>query len=65
MKRIGILALERAARNAPAEVGEIAKRELNRQINTSGIENETPELEKVREWIHAEKMARARRKLKH
>ncbi|HEY2495443.1 MAG TPA: hypothetical protein VGK24_00105 [Candidatus Angelobacter sp.] len=52
MQRIGILALYRAARNAPEEVSDIAKRELNRQINACGLENEPPpEVEKVRGWL--------------
>jgi methylmalonyl-CoA mutase cobalamin-binding subunit len=67
MKRlIGVMALVRAARLAPKEIADIAQRESKRQIDISSLESETPpEVEKLRDWLHAEKMARARKKLKH
>jgi hypothetical protein len=65
-RRIGIMALARAMRLAPKEIADIAKREFKRGLNTFGPENETPpEVEKLRDWLREEKMARARAKLKH
>ncbi len=53
-RRISLAALGHAIHNAPAAIGDIAKRETHRQTSSFGLDkNESPEVAQLRAWLRA------------